>query len=116
MKAVFIESPIFERYRSDYLSDEEYRAFQNLLLELPKSGDVIKGTGGLRKVRYSQQSRGKGKRGGVRIIYYWLDARNRFYLITLYNKDEMADLTISELKTLKTLVEVWRNEEIQKLV
>lgn len=116
MNAVFIESPAFERYRPDYLSDEEYRAFQNILLEQPKSGDVIKGSGGIRKVRYSQKNRGKGKRGGIRVIYYWLDARHRFYLITLYNKGEMTDLSPNETKALKKLVEVWRDEEITKPV
>ena len=116
MKAVFIESPAFERYRPDYMSDEEYRAFQNMMLDQPKLGDVIKGSGGIRKVRYSQKSRGKGKRGGIRVIYYWLDVRNRFYLITLYDKGEMADLSADETKALKQMVETWRNEEITKPV
>ena len=114
MNAVFVESPAFERHRPDYLSDEEYRTFQNILLEQPKTGDVIKGSGGIRKVRYSQKNRGKGKRGGIRVIYYWLDARNRFYLITLYNKGEMTDLSPNETKVLKKIVEVWRDEEIKK--
>ncbi len=116
MNAVFIESPAFERYRPDYLNDEEYRAFQNILLEQPKAGDVIKGSGGIRKIRYSQKNRGKGKRGGVRVIYYWLDAHHRFYLITLYSKGEMTDLSPNETKALKKLVEVWRDEEITKPV
>ena len=116
MNAIFIESPIFERYRSEYLTDEEYQAFQNELLNRPKSGDVIKGSGGIRKVRYSQKNRGKGKRGGIRVIYYWLDSHNRFYLITLYSKGEIADLSPNETKSLKKLVEVWRDEESKKSI
>lgn len=116
MNAVFIESPIFERYRPKYLTDEQYLAFQNELLKQPKAGDVIKGSGGIRKVRYSEQNRGKGKRGGLRVIYYWLDSHNRFYLMTVYSKGEIDDLSPQETKLLKKLVEVWRDEEIKKSI
>jgi len=71
MKALFIELPPFERYRQDYLTDEGYRNLQNFLLLTPKAGDVIAGTGGLRKLRFGDPKRGKGKRGGLRVIYYW---------------------------------------------
>jgi hypothetical protein len=70
MKALFIELPPFERYRQNYLRDDEYRNLQNFLLLTPKAGDVIAGTGGLRKLRFGDSARGKGKRGGLRIIYY----------------------------------------------
>lgn len=63
MKAVFIESPVFERHRPDYLNDDEYGALQNLLLDQPRAGDVVKGAGGIRKIRYGQPNRSKGKRG-----------------------------------------------------
>ena len=68
MKGIFVESSMFEKYRTSYLSDEEYRQLQNELLKIPTKGDVIKGTGGLRKIRTA--SKGKGKRGGARVIYF----------------------------------------------
>lgn len=97
MKSVFIESTIFEKYRETYLNDEEYSLFQANLMSEPKKGDVIQGTGGLRKVRVA--SKGKGQRGGARVIYYFLDAKRRFYLLTIYGKNEMSDLTQDQKKT-----------------
>ena len=70
MRALFIELPVFEQYRQDYLIDEHYRQLQLFLLKAPKAGDVIAGTGGLRKLRHADSARGKGKRGGLRIIYF----------------------------------------------
>lgn len=73
MKATFVELPSFEHHRQDYLDDDAYLEFQRMLLLSPQMGDVIEGTGGLRKVRYEDKRRGKGKRGGLRVIYYyWL--------------------------------------------
>lgn len=68
MKAIFVELPPFERHRPAYFSDESFRTFQNLLIEHPDAGDVIEGTGGLRKIRHADEKRGKGKRGGLRIV------------------------------------------------
>lgn len=107
MKAVFVESSIFEKHRSAYLPDDEFQQFQNDLLENPLVGDVIQGTGGLRKVRVGIQSR--GKRGGARVIYYY-DSFQCFYLLTIYAKNEMSHLTADQKHQLKTFVEVWRNE------
>lgn len=59
MKALFVELPVFERYRQDYLDDQGFRDFQNLLMENPEAGDVIEGTGGLRKIRFADAKRGK---------------------------------------------------------
>lgn len=109
MKNVFVESSIFEKYRNEYLNDEEFRLFQAELMSNPKQGDVIQGTGGLRKVRVA--SKGKGKRSGSRIIYYFLDEKQRFYLLTIYSKNEMSDLTADQKKQLKTFMEAWRNEQ-----
>lgn len=109
MKSVFVESSIFEKYRKDYLTDEEFRSFQAELMSNPKQGDVIQGTGGLRKIRVA--SKGKGKRGGSRVIYYFLDERQRFYLLTIYGKNEMADLTADQKRQLKAFMEAWRNEQ-----
>ncbi len=109
MKSVFVESTIFEKYRDEYLSDEEYRLFQAELMLNPKQGDVIQGTGGLRKIRVA--SKGKGKRGGSRIIYYFLDEKRRFYLLTIYGKNEMSDLNANQRKQLMAFMEAWRNEQ-----
>ena len=104
MNAVFIELPPFERHRNHYLSDERFRSFQQMLMDNPEAGDVIEGTGGLRKIRFADERRGKGKRGGLRVIYYWWHSGNQFWLFTVYNKDEMDDLTAAQRKTLKDLL------------
>ena len=109
MISVFVESHLFEKIRSDYMSDDEYRDFQCELLTEPTKGDVIQGTGGLRKARVS--SKGKGKRGGARVIYYHFDRHNRFYLLTIYAKNEMSDLTTTQKKQLKDFMEAWKNEQ-----
>ena len=75
-----------------------------MLMGNQESGDVVEGTGGLRKVRYADEKRGKGKRGGLRVIYYWWLSGKQFWLFTVYNKDEMDDLTAAQRKTLKELL------------
>jgi len=104
MKAVFIELPPFERLRSTYLDDEAYRALQNELLENPLAGDVIEGTGGLRKLRRPDPRRGKGKRGGLRVIYYWWLGGAQFWLFTVYDKDQADDLTAEQKLVVKRLL------------
>jgi len=74
MKLVFFETPVFTLLLPTYLDDESYRALQRLLLNSPEAGDVMPGTGGFRKLRWEDPRRGKGKRGGLRIIYYYLTA------------------------------------------
>ena len=71
MKALFVELPAFERHRQDYLSDDSFRELQWMLMSNPEAGDMIEGTGGLRKIRFKDAKRNKGKRGGLRVIYYW---------------------------------------------
>ena len=109
MKSIFVESTIFEKYREEYLTDDEYRLFQAEIMSEPKRGDVIQGTGGLRKIRVAVKD--KGKRGGARVIYYFLDEKQRFYLLTIYGKNEMADLTADQKKQLMAFMEAWRNEQ-----
>ena len=104
MKALFVELPAFERNRSSYLTDEPYRGLQNEMLKDPEAGDVIAGTGGLRKLRHGDVKRGKGKRGGLRIIYYWWEPKKQFWLFTLYDKDELDDLSPKEKAILKILL------------
>ena len=71
MKAIFVELPAFERRRADYLDDDAFRELENLLMKHPEAGDLIPETGGLRKLRFADVRRGKGERGGLRVIYYW---------------------------------------------
>ena len=104
MKALFVELPPFARFRADYLDDEGFRSLQTLLMRNPEAGDVIEGTGGLRKLRFGDARRGKGKRGGLRVIYYWWSAGRQFWLFTLYDKDEADDLSAKEKKLLKDML------------
>ena len=101
MQGCFVEMPAFERMRERYLNDEAYSRLQELLLLAPELGDLIQGTGGLRKVRFRDARRGKGKRGGLRVIYYyWLGAAE-FWLFTVYDKNEVADLTREQKERLR---------------
>ncbi|MFJ4064186.1 toxin [Pseudomonas sp. NPDC089996] len=105
MDAIFVELPPFERYRADLLSEEQFRCLQQILLSCPDAGDVIKGTGGLRKIRFSDPLRNKGKRGGIRVIYYYWHSGLEFWLFTLYGKDIQDDLTDQQRKALKRMLE-----------
>lgn len=100
---VFIETSLFSRLLPDYLSDDEYRALQGHLVESPDSGAVIRGSGGVRKVRWG--TGGKGKSGGVRIIYYWITADDQILFLTIYGKSKKADLSAGELKRVMRLIE-----------
>jgi hypothetical protein len=104
----FIEAPTFTAIVAGYLEDDEYRALQLFLAGDPEAGDVMPGTGGFRKLRWADRRRGKGKRGGLRVIYYHLSADAQIWLMTLYDKDEMADLSAAEKRTLKAALEAER--------
>jgi len=105
MRAVFKELTIFQKCRPDYLSDDEFSEMQQFLLRNPEAGDVIQETGGLRKLRWIDSRRGKGKRGGVRVIYYWYFGEQQFWLFTIYDKDEAADISREQKKVLRALLE-----------
>jgi len=104
MKATFVELPPFERTRKDYIDEESYRQLQLELMDNPLAGAVIEGTGGLRKLRQADPSRGKGIRGGLRVIYYWWSGGDQFWLFTVYDKDQADDLTPGQRKVLKKLL------------
>lgn len=104
MNLVFFESRLFSKLRGDYLDEYEYARLQQLLLEVPDHGDIIQGTGGYRKLRWPDTRRGKGKRGGLRIVYYHFESDNRIWLATIYDKDEVTDLTADEKRALKTAI------------
>ena len=86
------------------IGQEHALSLENEMLKDPEAGDVITGTGGLRKLRYGDATRGKGKRGGLRVIYYWWDPKKQFWLFTIYDKDELSDLSPKEKAMLKTLL------------
>jgi len=102
---IFIETPIFTEDLSELLTDKEYTEFQNFLAANPLAGDVIQQTGGLRKVRWS--TRGTGKRGGVRIIYYYVMPDSQIRLLLIYKKGKQDDLTSEQKKILRQLNERW---------
>ena len=101
----FIEAPLFTQVLPDYLADDDYSALQLFLVRDPAAGDVIPGSGGFRKLRWADPRRRKGKRGGLRVIYYYFVGDNQIWFMTLYGKDEVADLTPDEKRALKTAVE-----------
>jgi hypothetical protein len=105
--AVFFETSVFTRRVTDLLSDDEYAELQQVLVANPSAGDVIPGSGGLRKLRWGAQ--GRGKRGGVRVIYYHLASRDQFYMLLIYGKNEQDDLSPEQLRRLKRAVEaIWQ--------
>lgn len=95
---VIIEYPGFTKTIGELMDDEDYRALQNALVENPERGDLIPGTGGLRKIRWSLA--GRGKQGGARIIYYWWTRASRLYLLLAYPKNVQDNLTPTQAKRL----------------
>jgi hypothetical protein len=91
----------FERTRERYLDDESYTRLQEYLLLDPEAGDLINSAGGLRKLRFHDARRGKGKRGGLRVIYYYWTGGKEFWLFTVYDKDELDDLLPKERESLR---------------
>jgi mRNA-degrading endonuclease RelE of RelBE toxin-antitoxin system len=100
---VFVEATAFTKLLPDYLDDEGYRRLQVHLMKQPDAGAVIRGSGGVRKVRWG--SRGKGKSGGLRVIYYWVTAEDQIVMLTIYGKGEKEDLSVADLKRIVKLVE-----------
>ena len=104
MNAIFVELPSFASRRTQYFDDDAFRGLQQFLMEQPDAGDVIQGAGGLRKLRFGDGRRGKGKRGGLRVIYFHWQEGSQFWLFTLYDKDEVADLTQAQRRALRDMV------------
>lgn len=100
---VIIETPIFTRRIQELIPDEEYRLLQIHLVNRPDAGKTIPGSGGLRKLRWS--AGGHGKRGGIRVIYYWLLPREAILLLYAYPKSEQDDLTAEQLRQIRKVVE-----------
>lgn len=101
----FLETAVFTRRITALLNDSEYAALQGVLSVNPEAGDLIPGTGGLRKIRWQESQRGKGKRGGVRVIYYTYRTESVIYMLIAYSKGEKDDLSASEKRVLRRFVE-----------
>lgn len=99
----FIETSLFSRIRESYFSDLEFHLLQLHLMERPASGDIIRGTGGARKMRW--RTAGRGKRGGVRVIYYWMTKHDQILFLTAYSKNEATDLSEVARKEIKRIIE-----------
>ncbi|HCK1135536.1 type II toxin-antitoxin system RelE/ParE family toxin [Klebsiella michiganensis] len=100
----FIELQGFSKRRQALLPDDEFRAFQEILINDPEACDTISGTGGFRKIRWSRP--GTGKRGGVRVIYYNVTIKGRIYLALIYPKNEQDELSQEQKKMLRQVAEL----------
>ena len=98
----FIETPTFTRLVTELLTDDEYAGLQRILVENPERGDIIRGGGGIRKLRYALA--GRGKSGGVRAIYYWVREDQQIFMLLIYPKSKKDDLTDRELAILREFV------------
>mgnify|MGYP001766719575 CR=1 FL=1 len=99
---IIIETSIFTRRVQELLDDDEYRRLQTILVIRPDAGDLIPGSEGLRKLRWGVQSR--GKRGGVRVIYYWAISQDQILMLFIYAKNVQGDLTADQLKVLRRII------------
>lgn len=99
----FIETSIFTRQVTTLLSDDEYSQLQAALATRPDAGAIIPRSGGLRKIRWSIG--GRGKRGGVRVIYYWVVVEDKILMLFMYPKSVKDNLTPQQLKVLREIVE-----------
>lgn len=100
---LFIETPVFTDLVEKHISHDSYVELQRALILRPNAGEIIPGSGGIRKLRWGLASR--GKRGGLRILYYWRVDEDTFYMLFLYKKNEQEDLTQAQIKALRRLVE-----------
>ena len=101
---IFVETPTFTKHATRLLDDENYSALQSHLAKYPEAGDIIRSSGGLRKIRWA--AKGHGKRGGVRVIYYWWTGKDRISMLFIYPKNERDDLSAEQLKLLRRALEI----------
>jgi hypothetical protein len=101
---VFVETPTFTKRVLQLLDDEAYSSLQLHLAKYPDAGDLIRGSGGIRKIRWAGS--GRGKRGGLRVIYYWWVAKEKITMLLAYPKNEQDDLTADQVKMLRKALEI----------
>jgi len=99
----FIEASAFTKYVYEYLSEEEYLGLQSFLLQYPEAGKVVPKSGGVRKVRWAMS--GKGKSGGVRVIYFFKKQDSEIWLLTIYSKNEMENIPAHTLRQIAKEIE-----------
>jgi mRNA-degrading endonuclease RelE of RelBE toxin-antitoxin system len=100
---IFIEATTFTKLLPKYLNNEEYRGFQTYLMQKPNAGDLVKGSGSVRKVRWAAE--GKGKSGGVRVIYYWKKPDHEIWMLTIYSKSERSTIPGHILKKIAEAID-----------
>ena len=98
----FIETKGFSSIRENYFDESQFHMLQLYLLDQPDAGDIIKGSGGVRKLRWGLP--GRGKRGGVRVIYYWVTKEHQILFLTAYAKNEASDLSPDTIKAIREIV------------
>ena len=98
----FIETPGFSSIRENYFDESQFHMLQLYLMDQPDAGDIIKGSGGVRKLRWGLP--GRGKRGGVRVIYYWVTKEHQILFLTAYAKNEARDLSPDTIKAIREIV------------
>lgn len=99
----FIEATAFTKHVYEYLSEDEYLGLQRFLLRYPESGKVVPGSGGIRKVRWAMS--GKGKSGGVRVIYYFKKQDDEIWLLTIYSKHQVENIPAHVLRQIAKEIE-----------
>jgi hypothetical protein len=113
MRKSFIETAEFTEWVKEHLSDEALSEPQRGLLNDPEMGSVMPGCGGLRKMRVADPRRGKGKRGGARVIYLHIEELDQIHLITVYGKDQKDDLSDDDKRLYRQLVRVLKEQARQ---
>jgi hypothetical protein len=98
-----IEATAFTKYVYDYLTEDEYLGLQSFLLQNPEAGKIVRGSGGVRKVRWAIT--GKGKSGGVRVIYYFKKQDDEIWLLTIYSKSEVESIPAHVLRQIAKEIE-----------
>jgi hypothetical protein len=99
----FIEATAFTKHIYDYLSEDEYLGLQSFLLQYPEAGKIVRGSGGVRKVRWALP--GRGKSGGVRVIYYFKRRDDEIWLLTIYSKSEAENIPAHVLRQIAKEIE-----------
>lgn len=104
---VIVETGVFTRVIGELLDDDDHADLQAVLADQPDLGDLIRATGGLRKMQWKIE--GRGKRGGIRVIYYWSTPDDQLWMLYAYAKAEREDLTRQQVKQLAEIVNRWKD-------